>query len=166
MSNVILIGMPGSGKSTVGVVLAKVLGCEFVDGDLVIQQKTGKLLHEIISEIGADGFNELENEVNMTISPESAVISPGGSVVYGEGAMLHYKSIGKVVFLNLPVEELKTRLGDLNERGVSLKDGQTLDDLYAERLPLYTKYADYTVECGGRSLRSVVKEIEAYLSDN
>ncbi len=159
MKNIILIGMPGVGKSTVGVVLAKMLGCTFIDGDLVIQEKMGRLLHEIIEEIGADGFNELENRINMTINPKKAVISPGGSVVYGSEAMEHYKSIGKVVFLNLPVEELKRRLGDLNERGVSLKEGQTLDDLYNERLPLYQKYADYTVDCHNKQLREVAREI-------
>lgn len=159
MKNIILIGMPGVGKSTVGVVLAKMLGCTFIDGDLVIQERMGKLLHEIIEEIGADGFNELENRINMTINPKKAVISPGGSVVYGSKAMEHYKSIGKVVFLNLPVDELKRRLGDLNERGVSLKEGQTLEDLYNERLPLYQKYADYTVDCHNKQLREVAREI-------
>jgi shikimate kinase len=163
MKNVILIGMPGAGKSSVGVVLAKILGCSFIDGDLVIQEKTGKLLHEIIAEIGTDGFNQLENEINTSISPEKAVISPGGSVVYGKEAMEHYKQIGKVIFLNLPVEDLKQRLGDLNERGVSLKPGQTLEDLYNERLPLYKKYADYIVDCHGKQLKEVAREISAYL---
>jgi shikimate kinase len=166
MKNVILIGMPGAGKSTVGVVLAKVLGCSFIDGDLVIQEKTGKLLHEIISEIGADGFNKLENDINMTISPDGAVISPGGSVVYGAGAMQHYKEIGKVIFLKLPLDELERRLGDLNERGVSLKEGQTLGDLYNERLPLYEKYADYVVDCENKQLKDVVKEIERFMEEN
>lgn len=159
MENIILIGMPGAGKSTVGVVLAKMLGCAFIDGDLVIQERMGRLLHEIIDELGADGFNELENRINMTINPKKAVIAPGGSVVYGSEAMEHYKSIGRVVFLNLPVEELKRRLGDLNERGVSLKEGQTLEDLYNERLPLYQKYADYTVDCHNKQLREVAREI-------
>lgn len=164
--NVILIGMPGSGKSTVGVVLAKLLGCGFIDGDLVIQEQEGKLLHEIIDEIGADGFNELENRINCNISPKRAVIAPGGSVVYGREAMEHYKSIGKVVFLNLPLGDLERRLGDLNKRGVSLKKGQTLKDLYNERLPLYMKYADYTVDCHNKRLKTVAAEIEDYIRRN
>ncbi len=163
MKNVILIGMPGAGKSTVGVVLAKMLGCGFIDADLVIQERTGKLLHEIIDEIGPEEFNELENNINATISPKKAVIAPGGSVVYGTAAMEHYKQIGRVVFLNLPVEELARRLGDLNERGVSLKAGQTLEDLYNERLPLYEKYADYTVNCHNKQLKSVAREIADYM---
>ena len=161
--NVILIGMPGSGKSTVGVVLAKLLGWKFIDGDLVIQEQEGKLLHEIIEEIGPQGFNELENRINSNISPKCAVIAPGGSVVYGREAMEHYKSIGKVVFLDLPLEELKDRLGDLEERGVSLRKGQTLEDLYNERMPLYLKYADYRVDSHKKPLRSVAKEIADYI---
>ncbi len=161
--NVILIGMPGAGKSTVGVVLAKMLGCGFIDGDLVIQEKTGKLLHEIIEEIGTEGFNALEDKINCEISPQRAVISPGGSVIYGKKAMEHYKSIGRVVFLSLPLQELKCRLGDLNERGVSLKEGQTLEDLYNERLPLYKAYADFTVDCHNKPLKEVASEIAEYI---
>lgn len=164
MKNVILIGMPGAGKSTVGVVLAKMLGCTFIDGDLVIQERTGRLLHEIIEEIGPEGFNELENRINMAISPKKAVIAPGGSVVYGKDAMEHYKKTGRVIFLNLPLEELERRLGDLNERGVSLKDGQTLADLYNERLPLYEGYADYVVDCRNKQLREIAREIAEYVN--
>lgn len=160
--NIILIGMPGSGKSTVGVVLAKMLGMTFIDGDLVIQEKTGRLLHELIEELGAEGFNELENRINASISPQNAVIAPGGSVIYGRDAMEHYKNIGKVVFLDLPLEELENRLGDLNERGVSLRDGQTLSELYSERLPLYRKYADLTINCHDRRLRDIAAETADY----
>lgn len=161
--NIILIGMPGSGKSTVGVVLAKMLGMTFIDGDLVIQEKTGRLLHELIEELGAEGFNELENRINASISPQNAVIAPGGSVIYGRDAMEHYKNIGKVVFLDLPLEELENRLGDLNERGVSLRDGQTLSELYSERLPLYRKYADLTINCRKRRLRDIAAETADYV---
>lgn len=159
MKNIILIGMPGSGKSTVGVVLAKKLGFQFMDSDLVIQEKCKKLLFQLIDEMGEAGFLALENEINAGIWAEGAVIATGGSAVYGKEAMAHFKEIGKVVYLKLPFEELKERLGDLKERGVVIKEGYTLRDLYEERTPLYEKYADITVECSGRDIRGVVEEI-------
>ena len=157
--NVILIGMPGVGKSTVGVVLAKNMGYSFVDSDLLIQQKEGKLLHEIIAERGLDGFNEVENQVNASIEMNRAVIATGGSVVYGAQAMEHLKQIGTVVYLKLSCGELAERLGDLNERGVSIKPGQTLADLMQERTPLYEKYADLTINCENKQIREIVKMI-------
>lgn len=144
--NIVLIGMPGVGKSTVGVVLAKVMGYQFVDADLVIQEKEKKLLCEIIEEVGADGFIEVENRINSQIEAQHAIIATGGSVVYGAEAMAHLKEIGTVVYLQLPYEELDRRLKDIKGRGVVLKDGQTLRDLYEERVPLYEKYADITVD--------------------
>ncbi len=144
--NIVLIGMPGVGKSTVGVVLAKVMGYQFVDADLVIQEKERKLLCEIIEEVGADGFIEVENRINSRIEAHHAIIATGGSVVYGKEAMTHLKEIGTVVYLKLPYEELNQRLKDIKGRGVVLKDGQTLRDLYEERVPLYEKYADITVD--------------------
>lgn len=144
--NIVLIGMPGVGKSTVGVVLAKVMGYQFVDADLVIQEKEKKLLCEIIEEVGADGFIEVENRINSQIEAQHAIIATGGSVVYGAEAMAHLKEIGTVVYLRLPYEELNRRLKDIKGRGVVLKDGQTLRDLYEERVPLYEKYADVTVD--------------------
>ena len=138
-SNIVLIGMPGVGKSTAGVVLAKVLGYEFIDADLVIQQQEGKLLHEIISEVGPDGFIAVENRVNSELDVEKSIIATGGSVVYGKEAMQHLHEIGAVFYLKLSYEELKNRLGDLSERGVSIRKGQTLLDLYEERKPLYEK---------------------------
>lgn len=144
--NIVLIGMPGVGKSTIGVVLAKLLGYQFVDADLVIQEKEGKLLHEIIEEVGAEGFIEVENRINSQIQAEHAIIATGGSVVYGTEAMAHLKEIGTVLYLKLPYEELNQRLRDIRGRGVVLKDGQTLLDLYEERVPLYEKYADITVD--------------------
>ena len=129
MKNVILIGMPGSGKSTVGVVLAKKLGYRFIDSDLVIQEKYGKLLYQLIEERGEAGFLMLENEINASITAEGAVIATGGSAVYGKEAMRHFREIGQIVYLKLPFEELEQRLGDLHERGVVLKKGYTLRDL-------------------------------------
>lgn len=144
--NIVLIGMPGVGKSTVGVVLAKVMGYQFVDADLVIQEKEGKLLCEIIEEVGTEGFIEVENRINSGIEAHHAIIATGGSVVYGKEAMEHLKEIGTVVYLKLPFEELNHRLSDIKGRGVVLKSSQTLWDLYEERVPLYEKYADITVD--------------------
>ncbi len=158
-NNLILIGMPGSGKSTVGVVLAKKLGLRFMDSDLVIQEKTGKLLYQLIAECGEEGFLSLENQINASISAEDTVIATGGSAVYGKEAMEHLKEIGRMVYLRLPYEELAERLGDLHERGVVLKPGYTLHDLYQERMPLYEQYADMTIDCGGKSIPQIIKEI-------
>ena len=158
-SNIVLIGMPGAGKSTVGVVLAKHLGCRFVDSDLVIQEKYGKLLHELIEEHGVEGFWKIENEVNASLALEGSVIATGGSVIYGKEAMEHLRLIGTVVYLKLPYEEVAERLGDLNARGVTLMPGQTLHDLYEERTPLYEKYAHVTIDCSGKVLRDIVMEI-------
>lgn len=162
MGNIILTGMPGAGKSTVGVVLAKRLGYRFTDSDLVIQEETGKLLYQLIEELGEAGFLALENKINASIKRENTVIATGGSAIYGEEAMEHFKKTGTVVYLNLPYEELKERLGDLHERGVVLKEGYTLLDLYNERTPLYEKYADKVIDCAGKEIRNIVEEIAKY----
>ncbi len=146
MENIVLIGMPGVGKSTAGVVLAKVLGYRFIDADLLIQQEENRLLHEIIEQEGTEAFLEIENRVNAGIQAEKAVIATGGSVVYGREAMEHLSGIGTVVYLKLPFEKLEKRLHNIKGRGVVLKEGQSLWDLYQERTPLYEKYADLTVE--------------------
>lgn len=158
--NIVLIGMPGAGKSTVGVVLAKKAGYKFMDSDLVIQEKEGKLLHDIIEEIGLNGFVEVENKINAQIQTKNTVIATGGSVVYGEEAMQHLKEIGTVVYLKLPYEEIKHRLGDLNQRGVAIRPGQTLKSLYDERILLYEKYADITIDCENKQIRQIVCEIK------
>lgn len=145
-SNIILIGMPGCGKSTVGVVLAKAAGYRFLDSDLLIQEQEGMLLPEIISERGLDGFAQTENRINASINAEKTVIATGGSVIYGEDAMKHFKEIGLVVYIRLPYEQIKRRLGDLTKRGVSIRPGQSLRELYDERAPLYEKYADIIVD--------------------
>lgn len=157
--NIILIGMPGAGKSTVGVVLAKKLGFAFVDSDLVIQEKERKLLHEIISERGVDGFITVEEAVNASIEADRSVIATGGSAVYGSRAMERFQNIGTVVYLKLSLDAIADRLGDLSERGVTLREGQDLKQLYDERTPLYEKYANLTIDCEKLSIREVVEQI-------
>lgn len=161
MKNIVLIGMPGSGKSTVGVVLAKILGYGFIDSDLLIQEQEGRILSTIISEEGIDGFIEIENRVNSGIDVTEKVIATGGSAVYGEEAMKHLQSIGTVVYLKWSLEEIAERLGDLTERGVVLKEGQDLKALYEERCPLYEKYAHVTVECEEMSIEGLARKIIA-----
>lgn len=163
-NNIILIGMPGCGKSTVGVVLAKRLGYNFLDSDLLIQAQTGKLLHEIIEEKGIEGFLDIENRVNSEINVNRTVIATGGSTVYGSEAMEHLSKTGTVIFLSLSLSSLSRRLGDLNKRGVTIKKGQTLKDLYLERLPLYEKYADLTIDCSRKSVRLITEEIMKNIS--
>lgn len=160
MKNVILIGMPGVGKSTVGVVLAKKLGYRFIDSDLVIQERSGKLLYQLIEEMGEAGFLALENEINASIDGKNAVIATGGSAVYGEEAMAHFREMGKIVYLELEFDELQDRLGDLQRRGVVLKEGMTLKELYEERVPLYKRYGDIVISCTGKGIRQIVEEIE------
>lgn len=153
--NVILIGMPGVGKSTIGVVVAKRLGYRFLDSDLVIQETCGKLLHELIEEHGVEGFWEIENRINASLMVSRTVIATGGSVCYEAQAMEHLKSIGTVVYLKLSCEALAERLGDLNARGVTMQPGQTLQDLYRERVPLYEQYAHITIDCENLQLREL-----------
>ena len=157
MNNIILIGMPGVGKSTLGVVLAKVLGFQLIDADLLIQEQERKKLHQIIKEVGINGFMEIENQVNASIEAERSVIATGGSVVYCRQAMSHLKEFGTVVYLKVSLSTLEKRLGNLKRRGVILKKGQTLKDLYEERVPLYEKYADVVVDEKGRDLEECLQ---------
>ena len=163
--NITLVGMPGAGKSTVGVVLAKIAGYHFLDSDLLIQQKTGKLLHELIEIHGREGFLEIEGEINASIDTKCTVIATGGSVVYEENAMQHLKEISTVVYIYLPYEELRTRLGSLEQRGVALKPEETLKDLYDSRSVLYKKYADITVDASHMGIQAVAEEIRPILFD-
>lgn len=157
--NIILIGMPGVGKSTVGVILAKVLGYQFVDSDLVIQKEEGKLLKEIIAEVGPEGFVEVENRINASLDVTDSIVATGGSVVYGKEAMEHLQEIGTVVYLYLPYEEINSRLSDIKGRGVVLRDGQTLKDLYEERTILYEKYADVRIDETGLNVEETINAI-------
>ena len=166
------IGMPASGKSTIGVLLAKRLGYSFVDVDIVIQEQEKRLLKEIIEDEGLDGFLEVENRANATLDVEKSVIAPGGSVIYGKEAMEHLKEIGLVVYLKLSYEDLKVRyeemenrIGNVVDRGVALKPGFTLRDLYNERVPYYEKYADITIDEEGRNAGMVVDELRRLIEE-
>lgn len=163
LHNVTLIGMPASGKSTVGVLLAKRLGFSFVDVDIVIQEKEGRLLKEIIEAQGQAGFMEVENRINAELFVSHSVIAPGGSVIYGKEAMDHYKEISTVVYLKLSYEEVENRLGDLTDRGVVLKSGMTLRDLYEERIPYYERYADITIDETGLDAGQTVDQLRELL---
>lgn len=158
-NNIVLIGMPGVGKSTVGVILAKELGYQFVDMDLVIQKEEGKLLREIIAEVGAEGFIQVENRINAAVEAEHSILATGGSVVYGEEAMEHLRSIGTIVYLEVDYAVISKRLADIKGRGVVLKEGQTLYDLYKERTPLYEKYADIRVSETGLDIEQTVQKL-------
>ena len=157
--NLILIGMPASGKSTVGVILAKVIGYDFIDSDLLIQKKEGMRLADIIKKKGIDGFLEVENEVNASIKASQCVIATGGSAVYGEEAMKHLREIGAVIYLQVDYSVIQKRLHNIRQRGVVLRQGQTLQDLYDERTVLYEKYADLIVREGSGEIEAVVARI-------
>lgn len=159
MDNIIFIGMPAAGKSTVGVVAAKRLGYGFLDTDLLIQEKEGKLLHEIIRERGTDGFLEVEDRINAQVDVRRCIISPGGSVVYCKNAMEHYKKIGTVVYLKASFETIEKRIGDPRARGVALREDQTLRDLYEERRELFEKYADLTICEDGLTLEQTIGKV-------
>lgn len=165
-NNLIFIGMPAVGKSTVGVVVAKRLGLGFLDTDLLIQEKEGRLLRDIIKSEGLDGFLKIENKVNSSVEVENHVISPGGSVVYCEEAMEHFKKTGIIIYLRVSCETIKDRIKDPKKRGVVLRKDQTLEDLYNERSRLFEKYADIVVDEDGctidETIESVAKALEDY----
>ncbi len=158
-NNIILIGMPGAGKSTLGVLLARAMNYRFLDTDLLIQEREGRLLCEIIAQEGMERFLEIEGEVNAGISAERTVIAPGGSAIYSETAMEHFSKIGTIVYLHVPVTELAKRLGDLKRRGVVLKEGQSLETLYEERRVYYERYAQVTVDVTGGEIGEVLTEL-------
>lgn len=159
MKNIILTGMPGVGKSTLGVILAKELGYQFVDSDLLIQQQEQMLLKDIIARKGVEGFLQVENQVNASIETDRSVIATGGSAVYGIDAMRHFRKTGIIVYLKCSYEILEKRLGDLKGRGVVLKEGQTLYDIYQERSVLYQKYADIVIEEDGKDIEETLTAV-------
>ncbi len=159
MKNIVLIGMPGAGKSTLGVLLAKVLGFGFLDADLLIQKTYGKLLRELIAEYGEEGFLSIENQVNRSIDVSQYVVATGGSVVYCREAMEHFVKEDTVVYIKLPYEEIASRLENIRRRGVVLKEGQTLLDLYNERIPLYEQYAHIVIDAEGQAVEELLDDM-------
>ena len=166
MDNVVLIGMPGSGKSTLGVLLAKALGYGFLDVDLVIQRQEGALLQDILDTRGVDAFLDAEEKAVCSVRCQEHVIAPGGSAVCREKAALHLKSLGPVVYLKVPLEELQQRIQNLSTRGIAMEPGQTLADVMAYRAPLYDKYADLVIDCGsGQTLAQTAQQVLDRLRD-
>ncbi|MDO4498220.1 MAG: shikimate kinase [Coriobacteriaceae bacterium] len=165
-SNIVLIGMPGAGKSTLGVVLAKILGMDFVDGDILIQNQVGNTLQKIIDAQGVDGFLQVENDALAAVDVQNTVISTGGSAIYSDEAMRHLTDIGTVVYLDVSLEELRSRLGSLHERGVVMRKGvsMSLDEIFEERGPLYRKYAEVTLQTDGLTVREATRKLVDALS--
>ena len=157
MRNLILTGMPACGKSTLGVVLAKTLGMKFVDTDLIIQEVENCKLQEIIDERGMQEFLRIEEKVLSEIEAENSIISTGGSAVYSDKAMKHLGSIGDVVYIKLSLDEIERRLNNIKTRGIAMKPGETLADLYNMRVPLYEKYADITIETEGMGIEESIE---------
>lgn len=159
--NIILIGMPGAGKSTCGVLAAKLLLKNFFDTDLLIQSLENKRLQQIINDRGVDAFKKAEEAAVLSLDIKGTVIATGGSVVYSESAMRHLQSMGRLIYLHLSFEEMQKRITNLSTRGIVLQNGETLKDMYDERLPLYEKYADFIIDCDGNSIDDTVAEIVA-----
>lgn len=165
MANIVLIGMPGCGKSTVGVLLAKALGMRFLDTDVVFQAQQGRKLQEMINEIGIDAFLQMEESCVCGIECDHTVIATGGSVVYGKKAMRHLHNNGLIVYIRLPYQEIEKRLSNLATRGVTLRAGQTLRDLYDERIPLYEAEADVVFDASHEEIEQTTRELADVISD-
>ena len=165
--NIVFIGMPGSGKSCMGRALSRKLKMKMIDGDRLIESRTGKKLHEIISEVGLKGFKKIEEETLLSITEDNIIIAPGGSAIYYDSVMQHFKKMGVVVYIYVSPEILLKRLGDFSKRGIVLKDGQSINDLFAERVPLLEKYADIKINCNGTAYPAyqseAIRKIREYM---
>ena len=159
--NIVLIGMPGAGKSTLGIVLAKILNYDFIDADLVIQNSCDKTLQKLIDACGPEGFIQVENEILRELNASKSIIATGGSAVYSDEAMKHLAEIGTILYLKITYDQLVSRLSDLQERGVVLKGGigMSLRELYDERLPLYEQYAEVTVDVNDLSITAAARKV-------
>lgn len=160
-NNIVLIGMPGAGKSTVGVLLAKAMNYEFLDTDILIQKENGIKLFEIINEKGLDEFLRIENDVLARIDADKTVIATGGSAIFGQEAMEHLREIGHIVYIRLSCEEIIRRVNNIKTRGIAMKKGKTMEDVYKERVPLYEKYADIIVDGENTTIEEAVERILA-----
>lgn len=166
MKNIVLIGMPGSGKSTIGVVAAKALGYGFLDSDLLIQAQEGDILENLIEKHGIEGFLAIENQVNRDIDAKRTVIATGGSVCYCDEAMRALKENGVVIYIKQNYRAIRRRVGSLNKRGVVIRKGTTLRELYDERTPLYEKYADVVADLTGcKSLKDSIDTVISCIKD-
>lgn len=157
--NIVLIGMSGAGKSTLGVLLAKALGMDYVDTDIVIQQHEGRLLQEIIDNDGIEKFMKIEENIVSNLKFNNCIIATGGSVVYSEKAMNLLKQGGQIIYLHVTYEEIKKRLKNITTRGIIIKKGYSLKEVYEERFPLYTKYSDITIDCSNKDIEYCISEI-------
>lgn len=157
--NIVLIGMPGAGKSTVGVLVAKTLGMSFIDTDLIIQEKEGRLLQEIINADGVKEFLRIEEDVVLQIDAENCVIATGGSVIYSKNTINHLKEKGKLIYLKLRYDEIEQRIKNMSSRGIAIGKDQKLIDLYNERIVWYEKYADIMINCSNSTIEDVVQKI-------
>lgn len=159
MSNIVLIGMPGCGKSTIGVILAKTVGVGFIDTDLIIQQRENRLLQEIIDSDGIEFFLDCEAQAVKTVECNNTVIATGGSVVYREDAINHLKKNGKIFYLDVPLFEIKKRLNNISTRGIAADKNDSIEDIYAERESLYKKYADEIIDLADCDIEEAIKKI-------